>query len=206
MNQITDNTPISPAQQPLPQMPPEPRRPQGNRDAKMWARFTIVAIIVVGAFIYAKYQNRSATPSEKPASQKTSDVSLNQEAPASQTQIRVTGNPAGESQNAKTDAVRVEGDKIVVSARKGNGRTHIARAALAEYLRIGGSQGLKPEHKIFIEDYLQKRLGDKNGVKAGEEFAFSQNQIQDAIDQSLKLSAGQIQNLRKYVQLVPSLR
>ena len=90
-------------------------------------------------------------------------------------------------------------------AQHGNGYTHLARRALAEYLDTTGSQGLQAEHKIFAEDYLQKKIPDKQRLFAGDEVSFDQGQIQEAIDTALQLTDAQVDNLSQYVPLVPSL-
>jgi len=102
-------------------------------------------------------------------------------------------------------SVKVSGKEIIVTAQSGNGYTHLARKALAEYLDTTGDQGLKAEHKIFIEDYLQKKISDRNGLHTGDEVSFSQDQIQEAIDVAQDLTDAQVQNLSQYVPLVPSL-
>ena len=74
-----------------------------------------------------------------------------------------------------------------------------------EYLDTTGNQGLKIEHKIFAEDYLQKKIPDKQRLFVGDEVSFDQGQIQEAVDTALQLTDAQVDNLSQYVPLVPSL-
>jgi len=90
-------------------------------------------------------------------------------------------------------------------AKAEDGITHLARRALKEYLQEKG-QGLNltPEHKIYIEDYLQKKTGDY-GLKIGQKVTFSEELIKEAIQKAQTLTPEQLQNLSQYAKLVPEL-
>ena len=89
-------------------------------------------------------------------------------------------------------------------AEPGEGITHLARKALKEYLKEKRGPNLTPEHKIFIEDYLQKKTGDY-WLKVGQKLTFSEELIKEAIEKAQTLTQDQLQNLSQYVQLVPGL-
>jgi len=90
-------------------------------------------------------------------------------------------------------------------AKAGDGITHLARRALKEYLKEKG-QGLNltPEHKIYIEDYLQKKTGDY-WLKIGQKVTFSEELIKEAIQKAQNLTPEQLENLSQYAKLVPEL-
>jgi hypothetical protein len=91
-------------------------------------------------------------------------------------------------------------------AEKGEGITHLARKALKDYLAETKMEiNLTPEHKIFIEDYLKDKTGDY-WLKPGQKISFSEELIVEAINQALKLTPEQLQNLKKYSALVPSIQ
>lgn len=115
-------------------------------------------------------------------------------------EIAQTETPAAEKEaEAK---ITVEEDKFIATAGKGEGITHLARRALAEYLeKSGRQQEVNNEQKIFIEDYLQNRTGGE-WLSQGEERTFTVGQISEAIDASKKLNEKQLQNLEKYSQIV----
>jgi len=183
-------------------MPPEDLPP---KNYKTWTRLAIVVVIVAGAIIYARYQENKKSESINESSPSSVMETLQKSETADkQPQLKVIEKVSDENQNPRE--VRTENDKIIVTAKKGEGYTHLARRALAQYIKTTGAQDLQAEHKIFIEDYLQKKIENKSGVKVGAEVGFSQNQIQQAIDQALALGAAQLNNLHQYVQLVPSLR
>jgi hypothetical protein len=96
-------------------------------------------------------------------------------------------------------------DGFIVTAQQGDGLTHMARRAVADYLAQNPDSSLTIAHKIYIEDYVRKAVGHKGSVSVGTEVTFSKNVIQDAIGSAKDLSEAQLNNLQKYVALVPSL-
>lgn len=112
----------------------------------------------------------------------------------------------------KAAATEAEGEEIVSTgknyeeaAQAGEGITHLARRALKEYLEDKG-EGLNliPEHKIYIEDYIQNKTGDRL-LMLGEKITISEDLIVEAIKSSQQLTSQQLENLEQYSALVPSL-
>ncbi len=103
------------------------------------------------------------------------------------------------------EIILAEEKNYVEVAEKGEGITHLVRKALKEYLS-GNSQDFEvtPEHKIYIEDYMAKKIGD-NWLSLGENLEISGNLLDEAITRSESLSPEQLENLTQYSQLVPSL-
>ena len=180
----------------------------GNDNGANWfkqnlnktAACLVIALIVVGtAYFYNSYQTRIDTL--KPILEEiTASPSPSTIAQSQQNTVKGTTSSIPE--------VKKESDKIIATAAKGNGATHLARQALKEYLKDKPelSQNLEPEHRVFIEDYLRKNIGQPvKNLRTGDQLIFSDNDIQSAIDKALALNDGQIKNLGKYVPLVPSL-
>ncbi len=94
---------------------------------------------------------------------------------------------------------------FVETAVRGDGTTKLARRALANYLEKNPDSSLTAEHKIYIEDYLRKRVANKGKVNIGTSVEFEKSLIQDAISKSKNLNEKQLQNLHKYAVRVPSL-
>ena len=93
----------------------------------------------------------------------------------------------------------------IVRAEKGEGITHLARKALKRYLsQEKGEFKLTPEHKIYIEDYIQNRLG-KRWLNLGEEMSISKDLIREAINSSQELTEIELENLTQFSALVPAL-
>ena len=90
------------------------------------------------------------------------------------------------------------------TAQPGEGITHLARRALKSYLEEKGSDfNLTPEHKIYIEDYIQKKTGDR-WLMLGETLTFSEELIVESIQKAQQLTPDQLDNLKQYSQLVSS--
>ena len=153
----------------------------------------------------------SNTPSAAPPpSQKNSDIKpsapiVKNPSPAFET------SPAAKNTTPTVTVapeVTIAGSQFTAKAQKGNGATHLSRQVLKEYLKDKKDQNdaLKPEQKIYIEDYLRKHVSAPRALKIGDEISFDETQIKDAISQAQKLTDAQIQNLHQYVLLVPSLQ
>lgn len=156
---------------------------------------TIVLLLIGASYFYRSYQTRTALlkPTLEQLTTATPSPSVNESV-----------------KNALSSAPVAEksSDKIIVTAAKGNGQTHLARQALKEYLKDKPelAQKLGAEHRIYIEDYLRKHLTEpKKTLHAGDQLSFSDKDIQNAIDAALALNDNQIKNLGQYVPLVPSL-
>lgn len=89
------------------------------------------------------------------------------------------------------------------SAGKGEGITHLARRAMNKHLKESGgrNENLTNEHKVYIEDYLQNKRGEK-WLELGEKISFSSEEIEEAIQKSLTLSQSQLENLRQFTSFL----
>ncbi|MCA9365059.1 MAG: hypothetical protein KC736_04155 [Candidatus Moranbacteria bacterium] len=95
-------------------------------------------------------------------------------------------------------------DSFVESAQAGDGLTHLARRATANFLEKNPDSSLTPEHKVYIEDYLRKNSGNNSHVAVGSTVEFSKDMIAGAISASKQLSASQLENLKQYSARVSS--
>ncbi len=98
-----------------------------------------------------------------------------------------------------TNTVESDSENYKVTAVKGDGITHLARKALDKYLSENKDEEITNLHKIYIEDYLQNRIGSKK-IEIGYEETFSKKLIEEAIVSSKELSQASLDNLKKYVQ------
>ena len=87
-----------------------------------------------------------------------------------------------------------------VEAQAGDGLTHVARRALEGHLQTrGGGEDLTPEHKVFIEDYIQNNLDHSTGwLQLGETVEVPEELIDEAIEEANQLTEDQLQNLSQY--------
>lgn len=96
-------------------------------------------------------------------------------------------------------------EKYIGEAKEGEGVTHLARRALRGYLNDNSQSFIvTPEHKIYIEDYLVKKTGEKN-LQLSERVEFSEGLINSAVQEAKKLTSSQLENLAQFSRLVPSL-
>ncbi len=84
--------------------------------------------------------------------------------------------------------------------QSGEGLTHLARRALGEYLQVREVE-ITAEHKIYIEDFVQKRL-DYSNLHPGDEISISADLIEQGISQALELQDYELENLKQYSVLV----
>lgn len=90
------------------------------------------------------------------------------------------------------------------TAGQGEGITHLARRAVKKYLeKTGRGADLTPEHKIYIEDYIQNRTGDR-WLDLGEKITFSEDLIKEAVESSRQLTSEQLENLKQFSAQVTS--
>jgi len=82
-------------------------------------------------------------------------------------------------------------------AQEGEGLTHVARRVLENHFKKENITDFTVEHKVFMEDYLQRRLGGHSLV-LGEKVTISQELISQAISEAELLSQDQLDNLKQY--------
>ena len=92
------------------------------------------------------------------------------------------------------------GSSYQVEAQAGDGLTHVARRAMEEHLENrGGGEELTAEHKVFVEDYIQKNMNHSTGwLQVGEDVEVPENLIDEAIEEANELTEDQLQNLSQY--------
>ena len=129
-------------------------------------------------------------------------VTISEAEPEAMTDEVVVNNQMEESQTAISEETD---EAFIETAARGDSRTTLARQALRNFLEKNNDSSLTAEHKIYIEDYLQKTVGHTSGVHVGTQITFSKIQIRDAIEKSKTLTESQLNNLTKYAQRVPNL-
>ena len=168
----------------------------------------ILLLVIAGAFSFYKSYNERTTLLKSAVEEIRADIKAASPSPSV---VLATNQVKGVAQQAQVRTepeVVVTGDEITVSPAKGNGVTHLARQALKEYLKDKPelAKELTAEHKIYIEDYLRKNVENSPEIlQMNDTITFSQDLIQDAIDQAQKLTDSQLTNLEKYVPLAPSV-
>jgi hypothetical protein len=164
----------------------------------------IVAAIALGIYSYSGRtepkadEGMIATVMEDEATSTTDTTEDTVVAPADQKPVQ-TATVTPDETSKETDAAFIE------TAVKGQGLTHLARNAAANYLEKNPDSALTAEHKIYIEDYLRKHVAQTH-VKAGTSVEFSKTLVQEAITKSKTLTPGQLNNLKQYSARVAAFR
>lgn len=114
-----------------------------------------------------------------------------------QTETTTPQSEETKTEETNTNIVESNGDGYKVTAEKGEGITHLARKALAQYLSENSDSEVTALHKIYIEDYLQNKIGSQ-GIEVGHAETISKASIQEAIAASKNLSQASLDNLKKY--------
>lgn len=144
----------------------------------------LIVILVIAAAIYAFSGNNSEVPPQ-PLVSEEAEITAEPEAGA-------TALPPEQ----KTDEGYQE------TAVAGEGMTHLARRAAAGWLKENkASYEVTDEHRIYIEDYMQKKMGSPR-LEVGQQQAISFALIQEAVEAAGKLSEKQLKNLSQYTYVL----
>ena len=147
----------------------------------------------------ATTENKEETAEAKDQAAAATD---NTEQQTQETATQTDSNVAQQTQETKieetkTNTVESNGEGYKVVAEKGDGITHLARKALAQYLSENNDSEITALHKIYIEDYLQNGIGNQV-IEIGHAETISKASIQEAVAASKKLSQNSLDNLKKY--------
>lgn len=170
---------------------------------------SILIVVAIAGGIYS-YSKRSQSPTV------TDDTT--QETQDSMLEKIVSGQDGSTDQDMKNDSATQNRPSVstdisketeasfIESAQRGEGATHLARRATANYLEKNPDSTLTREHKIFIEDYLRKNVKKTDRMNVGSSVEFQKDLIRSAIEKSKTLNEKQLQNLKKYSTRAPSLK
>lgn len=207
----------------------------GKNFADWWQRYfksvilpAIIVILIAGG-IYA-YTNRQQEPTEngelsQTATEQSEDnLNINENTIQNEgiknttknesTDTLALGEPENQNANEPEPGLIAptptnNSEKITQKAVKGDGLTHLSRRALKDYITQNQPDlKLSAEQKIYCEDYIQKNTKKDIGQKSlsiGQEVDFDSALMDNAIAKAQQLSDKQLENLSKYVPLVPSL-
>lgn len=185
---------------PLEQMDEESKSPKQWLQDNLRIIISILIVVAIAAGIYS-YSKRIETSSVEQENLTLSEDISTDESRKEEVQ---TDNKAAD-EKAPAPAVSQETEtSFIESAEKGEGSTHLARRALANYLEKNPDSAITAEHKIYIEDFLRKNTPKKR-IFTGTSMEFSKELIQKAIEKSKNLNERQLKNLQKYSVRVPSL-
>lgn len=175
---------------------------------------SVLIVLAIAGGIYS-YSQRTQSPTvtsieeeistEAPADEMADTITESQETTVpSDTETTQEVSKPQDQQVTSAETSRETEQAFIVTAQRGDGATHLARKALANYLEKNPDSALTKEHKIYIEDYLRKH-DSKGAVKIGASTEFSKDAIKAAIEKSKQLNDAQLRNLKKFSARVASL-
>lgn len=89
--------------------------------------------------------------------------------------------------------------EVYATINKGDGIITISRRALTEYLKAFPDIQLKPEERLHIENLFQTKFRG-TALIVGQEIKFLKADLEQAVNEALKLTDGQRQKLRAYLK------
>lgn len=139
-----------------------------------------------------------ATPQITPIVRQTPSPSVTGRTPAPQSTIHpVTTEQISAQVQALPEGKQTEQGYMEV-AQPGDGLTHLARRATTRWLASNETDfQITNEHRIYIEDYIQKKMGSKR-LSLEQEETVSFELIQEAVAKAKDLNEQQLRNLSKY--------
>lgn len=165
----------------------------------------LIIILVIAAAIYA-----FSGPDQQPEAELAGGQDTEQEQPTPAPTMSVppdeenimTPSPVPretlEAASESLPEAEQTGEGYVEKAEAGDGATHLARRAATRYLaERSASYNVTNEHRIYIEDYIQKKLGSPR-LEIGESHTITFAMIEEAVNAAGQLTPGQLNNLSQY--------
>lgn len=166
------------------------------------AAIVIVVLVAAGIYFATKGEGEEVAEEENEA---VAEEQMENEEEAVE---EVIAEEAVEELKEQPEEVKVEGaykdGKFTEVANNGDGVTHLARRALANFETVAADkvpETFTNEQRIFVEDYLMKNTSTE-WLDLGEEVNFSEELVQEAIEQAAELDDAKQANLKQYSVLV----
>jgi hypothetical protein len=184
----------------------QPEEEQGFWGKNILSIFLIVFLIVSG--VYAFNRDTNADKKDKSVEEKVKEIKQEED----KTQGEVTEKTENQEEAAKTENeskdnesidIQKTDSQITVKARIGDGVTHLARNAVAEYIK-DKDISLSKEQKLYAETVLKNQYYQKS-LNTGQDISFTLDNISDTVQKAQNLTEGQIHAWSKYTASVPSL-
>lgn len=184
----------------------QPEEEQGFWAKNILSIFLIIFLIVSG--VYAFNRDTNTDKKDKSVEEKVEDIKKDED----KTQDEMTDKTENQDEAAKTEDeskdnesvdIQKTDSQITVKARMGDGVTHLARNAVSEYIKEKNIS-LSKEQRLYAETVLKNTYYQKS-LNAGQDIAFSLDDLSDTVQKAQNLTEGQIHAWSKYTASVPSL-
>ncbi|MBI4022326.1 MAG: hypothetical protein HY372_03125 [Candidatus Andersenbacteria bacterium] len=162
----------------------------------------LIIILIVAAAIYA-FSGEETSPVAQTTDEAASTTAprtaeSTPREPQPQVAAEVTPDQSIEEQAASLPTAQRTDEGYVEAAQAGDGFTHLARRAATRWLSENqAGYAVSAEHRIYIEDYIQNRLGTRY-LALGEEQTIAFDLVREAVAAAGELNEQQLRNLTKY--------
>ena len=196
-----------------------PQEQSSEEKQGFWAKnilsiFLILFLIISGIYAFNRNpaQNNDTEVEEKVEEIKQSEEQSSEESSqeADTENEFGTENTSDESKNEEIMSETTASSSIIktdsgiqVTAQSGDGVTHLARKAVAEYI-ASNNISLSKEQKLYAETVLKNQYYQHH-LNIGDTIDFSNNSLEDTVNNAQNLTQAQISAWGHYVQYVPSL-
>lgn len=185
----------------------------------------LIIILIVAAAIYAfsSPDVNQTTPPEGEANETTAVETTDEnqeegeeeatqtrapEASSTRTSPAVSRAPAAARQTLTPEQLKDQANRLpevqrsdsgyVEVAQAGDGITHLSRRAATRWLAENeAGYNVSDEHRIYIEDYVQNRIGT-SALSIGETHDVSFDLVKEAVESAQTLTDAQLNNLSQY--------
>lgn len=164
-----------------------------------WTKNIISIILIVFLIVSGVYAFNRDTE-DKTVEDKVEEIKKEGEEEGSETEETETKSEEVATEN--TDIQKSE-TQITIKANAGDGVTHLARRAVAEYSK-DKEITLSKEQKIYAETVLKNKYY-KHHLNPSQEVTFELSDLEETIQKAQNLSEKEIKAWSKYSHLVPSL-
>lgn len=185
---------------------------QNTEEKGFWTKNIISILLIVFLIVSGVYAfNRDTEQKDKTVEEKVEDIKKEEDEKtedANKTEenkdTEVAENKTEETKKEEMSAdIQKTETTITLKAQAGDGVTHLARKAIAEYTKDKDIK-LSKEQKLYAETVLKDK-NYKHHLNSGQEIEFDVNSLSDTIQKAQNLSEKEIKAWSKYTHLVPSL-
>lgn len=169
---------------------------QESEEQGFWAKNIISIILIVFLIVSGVYAFNRDTE-DKSVEEKVEEIKKEGE--------ETEANDDEKSEEVAPDNTDIQKSetKITIKANAGDGVTHLARKAVAEYSK-DKEITLSKEQKIYAETVLKNKYY-KHHLNLSQELEFEISDLAETVEKAKNLSEKEIQAWSKYTHLVPSL-
>ncbi len=184
---------------------------QNTEEKGFWTKNIISILLIVFLIVSGVYAfNRDTEQKDKSVEEKVEDIKKEEQKAEEEnkteenkdTEVAENKTEETKKEEMSTDIQKTE-TKITLKAQAGDGVTHLARKAVAEYSKDKNIT-LSKEQKLYAETVLKDK-NYKHHLNLGQEVEFDVNSLSDIIQKAQNLSEKEIKAWSKYTHLVPSL-